>query len=193
MLQGRLVELRDYRRKDVEALFELETDPEVVSLTDTRPFRARPLAALLAEYDRRLTEPDGAAVTFAIQRLDDESGAAVGRIVLWGVDEHQRTAHVGVSLLPSVRGQGLGRDAVEVICRVGFDSRGLERLSLETLEVNGPMRATALACGFVEEARLRGAAWHLGRRVDEMVYGMLAHEWRTRRAAAQETVETWNT
>ena len=65
-----------------------------------------------------------------------------------------------------------------MICRYGFEIRGLERLSLETLSVNAAMQATALACGFVEEGRLRSAAWHLGRRVDEVVSGLLADEWR---------------
>jgi len=78
----------------------------------------------------------------------------------------------------------VGRDAIEVICRFGFEIRGLERLSLETLEVNAPMRATATACGFVEEGRLRSAAWHLGRRVDEMLYGLLSAEWLARQPGA---------
>jgi RimJ/RimL family protein N-acetyltransferase len=30
----------------------------------------------------------------------------------------------------------------------------------------------------VEEGRLRSAAWHLGHRVDEVIYGLLADEWR---------------
>ncbi len=178
MLMGRLVGLREYRREDVEALYELELDAESVSLTQVRPFQPRPLAARLQEYDKRLAEPDETSAPFTIQRLDDADGAAIGTVSLWAIDTHQRSAHIGVSLVPSARGQGLGRDAVDVICRYGFEIRGLERLSLETLSVNAPMQATATGCGFVEEGRLRSAAWHLGRRVDEVIYGLLADEWR---------------
>jgi len=181
MLTGRLVGLREPRREDVEALFEFAVDAEHASLTDARPFRPVSLAARQAEYDKRQAEPDLTTAFFAIQRLDDPDGAAVGNVGLWQIDLHNRSAHIGISLLPSVRGQGLGRDAIEVICRFGFEIRGLERLSLETLEVNAPMRATATACGFVEEGRLRSAAWHLGRRVDEMLYGLLSDEWQARR------------
>jgi RimJ/RimL family protein N-acetyltransferase len=49
------------------------------------------------------------------------------------------------------------------------------------------MQATAVACGFVEEGRMRSAAWHLGRRVDEVVYGLLADEWRQRRSGESAT------
>lgn len=180
MLKGRLVGLREYRREDVTTLFPPELDPEYISLTEIQPYRPRSLAAHLAEYDRRTGEQDGRTVPFAIQRLDDETGTAIGRVGLWSIDLHQRTAHIGISLLPSAQGHGYGRDAIEVICRYGFEIRGLERLSLETLSVNAAMRATAQACGFLEEGRLRSAAWHLGSRVDEVVYGLLADEWRQR-------------
>lgn len=180
MMRGRLVGLREGRRDDVEAMFELQADPEHVSLADSRAFRPRTLASRLAAYDQRQnTDPDDAF--FTIQRLDDETGAAIGNVGLWRIDVHHRTAHIGISLLPSARGQGLGRDAIEVICRYGFEILGLERLSLETLDVNAAMRAVAVACGFVEEGRLRSASWYLGRRVDEVIYGLLAAEWLARR------------
>jgi RimJ/RimL family protein N-acetyltransferase len=182
MLKGGLVGLREQRRDDVEVLFELATDAEHRALADSRPFRPVSLAARLAEYDKAQSEPDRTSAFFSIQRLDDDEGAAVGDVGLWMIDTHHRSAHIGISLLPSARGQGLGRDAIDVICRYGFEIRGLERLSLETLEINAAMRATATACGFVEEGRLRSAAWYLGRRVDDMVYGLLADEWRTRPA-----------
>jgi RimJ/RimL family protein N-acetyltransferase len=190
MLKGRLVGLREYRREDVTTLFPPELDPEYISLTEIQPYRPRPLAAHLAEYDRRMGEHDAKTVPFAVQRLDDESGTAIGRVGLWMIDLHQRTAHIGISLPPSAQGQGFGRDALEVICRYGFEIRGLERLSLETLSVNAAMQATALACGFVEEGRLRSAAWHLGDRVDEVVYGLLADEWRQRRGGESGAMGT---
>jgi uncharacterized protein len=178
MLKGRVVGLREQRREDAETLFPLYSDAEHVSLASSRPFRPQTVAARQAEFDKRQAEPDPATAFFTIQRQDDETSAALGDAGLWGIDSHNRSAHVGISLLPSARGQGLGRDAVEVVCRFGFEVLGLERLALETLSVNAPMQATALACGFVEEGRLRSAAWFLGRRVDEVLYGMLVDEWR---------------
>lgn len=178
MLKGRLVGLREPRREDVEALFVLDTDAEHVALADARPFQPRTLAARLAQYDKRQTEQEPNVAFFTVQRLEDEAGAAIGNVGLWMIDLHHRSAHIGISLLPSARGQGLGRDAVEVICGFGFEIRGLQRLSLETLEVNRAMQLTAAACGFVEEGRLRSASWYLGRRVDEVLYGLLAQEWR---------------
>ena len=180
MLKGRLVGLREPRREDVEALFELSTDVEQVSLSEWHPFQPRSLDARQAEYDKGQAEQDQTSASFTIQWLTDEAGAAIGRVGLWRIDAHHRSAHLGIALLPSARGQGLGRDAIEVVCRYGFEIRGLERLSLETLEINTAMRATAVACGFVQEGQQRRAAWCLGRRVDEVLYGLLADEWSAR-------------
>jgi RimJ/RimL family protein N-acetyltransferase len=180
MLKGRVVGLRDQRREDVETLYEMERDPDHAALANWRPFVPLSLAAHQAEYDRRQTTPDQGHVTFMIQRLDDEAGRAIGDINLGRIDLHHRSAMIGLSLLPSARGQGFGRDALEVICRYGFEYRGLQRLSLGTWEVNAAMQATALACGFLEEGRSRQAVWYRGRRVDEVLYGLLADEWRSR-------------
>ena len=175
MLRGRLVGLRERRRADVEVLFPLKADAGHVSLADGRPFVPRSLEARLAEFEKEQAEPDPAAAFFTIHLLDDE--AALGSVGLWRIDLHHRSAHIGISLLPGARGRGLGRDALEIICRYGFEVRGLHRLSLETLEINASMQAAALSCGFVEEGRLRAAAWYLGRHLDDVLYGLLADEW----------------
>jgi len=181
MLRGRLVGLREPRREDIETLFELDGDAEHVALADSRPFRPLSLAARQAAYDKRQAEDEPKIAAFVIQRLDDEAGTAVGDVNLWNIDLHHRSAHIGISLLPSARGQGFGRDAIEVICRFAFEVRGLQRVSLETLDVNTPMQKTALACGFVEEGRLRSASWYVGTWADEVLYGLLVDEWRARR------------
>jgi RimJ/RimL family protein N-acetyltransferase len=182
MLEGTVVGLREIRRSDVDVLHaQFDNDAELTSLTDTRPHLPRSFEARLATFEKQQSaDPDPAHASFAIQRLDDPDGNCLGSTSLWEVDEHNRTAHVGMSLVSAARGHGYGKDALGVICRYAFEVRNLERLQLETLDLNAAMRATAAACGFVEEGRLRKAAWFLGRRVDELIYGLLADEWRAR-------------
>ena len=180
MLHGDVVTLRDLRREDLPALHAaVDTDPATFSLVQQGPWRPTSLARRQADFDRALSErPDERTVVFAVQRRDDSAGRCVGSALLWGIDEHQRTAHLGLSLVAQARGKGLGRDVVRVLCRYAFDVRSLHRLSLETLATNEAMRATAYSCGFEEEGTLRENAWVLGRRVDEVVFGLLAPQWR---------------
>jgi RimJ/RimL family protein N-acetyltransferase len=180
MLDGRHVTLREIRRPDLAVLHrELSSDPVVSSISNDRPWVPVSLARQEAAFDRALTEPEDVLnVQFAVQARGDEDGTLVGTTGLWRVDPHNSTAHIGIQLLPSARGRGLGTDAVRVMCRYAFVVRGLYRVGLETLGTNHAMQGAALRAGFTEEGRIRGAAFVLGERVDDVLYGLLRSDWR---------------
>ncbi|WP_245633867.1 GNAT family N-acetyltransferase [Amycolatopsis jejuensis] len=104
-------------------------------------------------------------------------GALTGEGLLWGIDLHNRMAHLGIALRPSFHGRGLGTDAIRVLCDYGFTVRGLHRIQAETLADNAALLGAATACGFQVEGTLGGAAWVSGRFVDLVVLGLLAPEW----------------
>lgn len=106
-----------------------------------------------------------------------DSQELVGAAGLWGIDTHNRSAHLGISVLPDFRGRGFGSDIVRVLCEYGFAVRGLQRLQVETMADNAPMIAAAKRGGFTIEGTLRRSAWVYGAFVDEVILGLLAHEW----------------
>jgi len=185
MLNGRLVTLREIRRSDLPVMHrELRSDVVTASVANVDPWRPVSLARLEAEFDRALTEPEMVEhVRFAVQERGDERGEPIGSCGLWHVDLHNGIAHVGIHLVSSVRGRGVGTDVVRVLSHYAFVVRGLHRLSLETLATNHGMRTAAGRAGFVEEGRVREAAYLLGERVDEITYGLLRSEWQPLDAA----------
>jgi RimJ/RimL family protein N-acetyltransferase len=68
---------------------------------------------------------------------------------------------------------------VRLLCRYGFQLRGLHRLQIETVADNEAMIKTAVAAGFTREGVLRRSAWLDGQFVDEVIYGLLADEWQS--------------
>ena len=102
------------------------------------------------------------------------SSELAGEALLWGIDLHNRSAHVGISLRPAFRSRGLGADAVRVLCRYGFAIRGLHRLQLETLADNHAMIQLAKRAGFLQEGVLRGSEWVDGGFADAVIFGLLA-------------------
>lgn len=102
---------------------------------------------------------------------------------MWGIDAHNRLAHLGISLRPKFRGMGLAADVVELLCAYAFDVRGMQRVQLETLTDNAGMIATAEKLGFVREGVLRRSAWVSGDFADQVIYGLLADERAARRAS----------
>ncbi len=110
---------------------------------------------------------------------DLESNAPIGDTALWAIDSHNRLAHLGLSLLAEHRGHGYAGEAMRLLCRYAFEIRGLNRLQLETLADNAAMVGAARAAGFTQEGRLRGSAWVSGQFRDEVIYGLLADDWRS--------------
>ncbi|MFI6445139.1 GNAT family N-acetyltransferase [Kitasatospora sp. NPDC050543] len=177
MIQGGKVGLRARQESDVPVLHgELYNDVRTRSRGDSRPWV--PIAPDATESPFAIGAPSPEAALFSVVELETQELA--GEALLWGIDTHNRTAHLGMSLRPAFRGRGLGGDVVRVLCEYGFAVRGLQRLQLETLADNTPMIAGATGAGFTLEGTLRRAAWVYGEFVDEVILGLLAQEWTAR-------------
>ena len=175
MLRGERAGLRAREDHDI-AILDAELHDDVLTRVraDARPWRPVPPGSAASGY--RVTGDREDVARFSVVEL--ESGELAGEALLWGIDLHNRTAHVGLSLRPAFRGRGLGTDAVRVLCRYGFAILGLHRLQVDTLADNGAMIAVAARAGFSAEGTLRGAGWVDGEFVDEVVLGQLVSEWK---------------
>ena len=175
MLRGAKVGLRARQQSDVLTLQSgLHDDVETWARSDGRPWR--PVSPTPDASPYRLREPVDNTEAFSVVVLAEDDRLA-GEAVLWGIDLHNRLAHVGLSLLPELRGRGLGVDVVRVMCHYGFAVRGLHRLQIETLADNEAMLRAATRAGFIREGVLRRAAWVDGAFLDEVILGLLVDEW----------------
>ena len=175
MLTGERVGLRARQDADVAILHrDLYDDASVRVRADSRPWLPMPATSPASPY--RVVDSDGTAVVFSVVELSND-GQLAGEALLWGIDAHNRSAHVGISLRPEFRGRALGTDVVRVLCYYGFSLRGLHRLQVDTLVSNVAMLRAAAAAGFAVEGTLRQAAWVDGEFADEVVLGLLANEW----------------
>ena len=174
MIRGTKVGLRTRRDSDVPVFqAELYEDVAMRSRADSAPWR--PLPPEAAESPSSAAVPSQDKAYFSIVEL--ESQELAGEALLWGIDTHNRKAHLGISLLPAFRGRGLARDVIRVLCEYGFAVRGLQRLQVETVADNTAMITAATGAGFRIEGTLRSSAWVYGTFLDTVVLGLLAEEW----------------
>jgi RimJ/RimL family protein N-acetyltransferase len=174
MLRGELAGLRARLPGDVEILHtDLYEDVAGRVRADTRPWLPVPPGP---DSPYAVSGDQGDAAIFSVTEL--ATGELAGDALLWAVDLHNRSAHLGISLRPGYRGRGLGLDTVRVLCRYGFAIRGLHRLQLETLSDNHAMIAIAVQTGFTREGMTRGSSWVNGAFTDDVIFGLLAEEWR---------------
>jgi len=173
MLRGEMTGLRARHDSDVPVLHAgLYENVETRVRADSRPWQPIPPGSGSPYV---VTGPDDHAACFSVVEL--ATGELAGEALLWDIDLHNRSAHIGISLLPAFRGRGLGADAVRVLCRYGFAIRGLHRLQAETLADNNAMIQAASRAGFTREGTLRRSAWVNGDFTDEVILGLLAAEW----------------
>jgi RimJ/RimL family protein N-acetyltransferase len=174
MLRAGKIWLRARDEADVAVLHaELYEDIVTYMTADSRPWRPIPAGSSASPY--AIDEPRDDLAVFSVVEL--ASGELAGAALLWAIDLHNRTAHLGLSLRPTYRGRGLGSDVVLALCEYGFAVRGLHRLQVDTLASNVAMIGGASRAGFVQEGRLRRAAWVNGEFVDEVILGLLASDW----------------
>lgn len=171
MLANEVIGLRARVDADSSVLHaELYDDVATRIRGDNRPWV--PLALDSPSSPFAIRDGDGSAAIFSIVELS--SGELAGEALLYMIDTHNRGAHVGLALRPSFRGRRLSHHVLQLLCRYGFEIRGLHRLQLETLADNQPMIRAAISAGFTEEGRLRESRWVDGVFVDEAVFGRLA-------------------
>lgn len=169
MIRGESIALRPVREDELPLIYASRQDPDAVAMVDNRPYRPVTFAAWTAARG-----PQEDSDVFAIQEGVEDGGPMIGGCSLWGIDLHNRSAHVGMGLYdPASRGRGYGLQALRLVVDYGFRHRGLHRLQLETLEHNTPMRRCALAAGFTQEGELRSSGWVGGGFANEIVYGLL--------------------
>ena len=173
MLNGPTLHLRARQQADVPVLQEqLYEDVATRVRADTRPWR--PMARDAAASPYAVADPTDEVAMFSV--VETSTGQLIGEALLWGIDSHNRSAHLGLALLPQFRGRGLSHEVMNLLCNFAFRILGLRRLQIETSPENAAMMATAARAGFVQEGVRRQANWVDGAFRDDAVFGLLAAE-----------------
>jgi RimJ/RimL family protein N-acetyltransferase len=120
---------------------------------------------------------DPAQRVFLIAQRKENQTIAVGVIGLRGIQWRSRHAEYWIYLGDRfARGQGLAEEASRLLLRFAFGALGLHRVFLQVNVTNEPAIKLYRRLGFVEEGRLRAAAFADGRFVDRLLLSMLSHE-----------------
>lgn len=173
MFRGERVVLRAITREDMQRQWEFENDPELWFWDGHTPHPAK-LESLLAHFDESTTKSGDDEVSFAIEI----KGQYTGHCSLHGFDHVNRTCELTIEIgEKTCWGQGYGREVVHLLLNYAFHHRNVNRVWLETHSENERAIHCYLACGFVEEGRLRQHLWLNGRFADRVYMGLLRDEY----------------
>ncbi len=177
MLKGKKVTLRGVRREDLPHLSEFNNDIEVETSGGGDPPMPQSLERLQAEFDQNSAKGGRDGAWFVIEA----DGKVIGQCVLHSFDTCQGINHnceLGIVIGDKAYwGKGYGREAVNLLVGYAFHHWNVHRVWLRTNSGNERAIRAYLACGFVEEGRLREHEWNNGRFVDTVMMGILRREW----------------
>jgi ribosomal-protein-serine acetyltransferase len=97
------------------------------------------------------------------------------------INRHNQTGDAWYWIDVAFEGRGLVSRAMTMLLDHAFGPLGLARVTVHTEAANQRSRALAARLGFTEEGLHRQAVVIGGQRRDDVVYGLLADEWRAHR------------
>lgn len=170
MIPGKRVVLRTVNREDLPNYVQWLGDPVVIEYFG----RYLPISVVEEEqwYETMLQDPT--VLNFAIEF----EGRHVGGAGFCNIDHRIGSAEAGIFIgVPELWDHGLGRDAMQVLVRLGFEQLNLNRISLRVFAEN--KRAVHLyeSMGFQHEGTWRQAEFRKGRYQDILWMSILRAEW----------------
>lgn len=150
----------------------------------------------LAMFDRRVPVPlDAAAMESEWRteiegreprssywfRIDDDQGSASGMAGLIQISYVHGSALMPMFVAKDIRGQGVGVRARALLLDLAFDQLRLARITSLHRADNVASRRLNEACAFKPEGCIRKGCYAGGVYIDQMIYGVLAEEWRAHR------------
>jgi RimJ/RimL family protein N-acetyltransferase len=167
--------LRPYTFDDFEALYDIQSRPEVTRylMFDTRD-RDQVRASLEQKVAASELHDEGGNLTLAVVR--PETGALIGDVILFWLSRANRQGEIGYVFHPAHGGQGYATEAAAVLLRLGFEELALHRIIGRIDARNGPSARVLERLGMRREAHFVQNEILKGEWTDEVVYALLEDE-----------------
>ena len=183
MLFGKRVTLRPITKDDLPRFVQFYNDVEVELASGGDPPTPHTVENMEQWYARFHNKTGIGCGDFVIEA----DGKCIGSIGLFSYSPMAQTSALGITIGDrDYWSKGYGREAIDLLLDYGFRLHNLRRIWLTTTGNNERAIRCYLACGFVEEGRLRQHVWNNGAHVDEVQMGILREEWQRQRAEGEK-------
>ena len=167
--------LRPLQTGDVDALFAVFGDAEVMRYWSTPPWTDAEAGAAMVALDQA-SGPDADWMRLGLVRRADDR--LLGTCTLFDHQAHSRRCELGYALARQAWGQGLMHEALTALLDHGFGTWNLNRVEADIDPRNRASARTLERLGFRPEGLLR-ERWIVGGQVsDSVLYGLLRRDWR---------------
>ncbi|MFE7316104.1 GNAT family N-acetyltransferase [Streptomyces sp. NPDC057555] len=178
-LRTERLDLRPVRHDDFAAVYAYQRRPEVCRYLYWGPHDEAGSRASVADKATRTTlTASGDFLQLAVVHRD--TGTLVGDVTFDYTRHEHRQGGIGYVFNPEHAGHGYATEAARALLRLGFEELGLHRIQAELDGRNTASARLLERLGMRREGHLRENEFLDGEWSDEVIYAMLAREWRAR-------------
>ena len=166
--------LRWISEDDIDSLYEIFSNPEVMRYWSTVPL---PNQAAAAELQREIAEGNESEKMFKWGLALRDSNIVIGTTTLFNLNLDNGRAELGYAMAHAYWGKGYMNEALKALVSHVFEVMELRRLEADVDPRNAASIRTLEKLGFQREGFLR-ERWHVNGEIqDALFYGLLRHEW----------------
>lgn len=174
MFIGGRIRLTSIRGEDLMVYAQWTEDSAFMRLYDSSPAVPRSIGRVRGTFEE--DDKSATAFVFAIRTLYSEE--LIGVCAVDGIHWNHRSGWISIGIGEAMhRGQGYGREAMQMLMRFAFHEINLHRLQLTVFSYNPAAQRLYERLGFTREGVWREALIRDGAFHDMIQYGMLAPEY----------------
>jgi len=179
VMAGTTFTLRELRTEDAPSLLAMLTTEEVSRFISPPPTTVEGFERFIAWTHRERSA--GSYVCFAI--VPNGMTTAIGIFQVRSLEHGFRTAEWGFAMGSQFWGTGIFAEGARLVLDFAFDVIGAQRLEARAAVANGRGNGALRKIGAVQEGLLRRSFLRNGQHHDQVLWGILADDWRLQRVA----------
>jgi len=181
VMAGTTFTMRELRIEDAPSLLAMLTTEEVSRFISPPPTTVQGFERFIVwtHHERRA----GSYACFAI--VPNGLDVAIGIFQVRSLDPGFSTGEWGFAMGSQFWGTGIFVEAARLVLDFAFDVIGTERLEARAAVANGRGNGALRKIGAVQEGLLRRSFLRNGQHHDQVLWGILADDWRLQREAQQ--------
>lgn len=174
ILESDCIRLRGVREDDIDDLYILFSNPDVMRYWSRGPMTERQEAV---DYTKSILEGFVKRDLLNWIVADLATDRLIGTATLYEINTQHARAGLGYALMPNYWGRGLASEAAILAISYGFLELGLHRIEADTEPNNWRSNKVLERLGFQREGLLRERFNHPDGIQDSLIFGLLKNEW----------------
>lgn len=183
VIAGTTFTLRELRLEDAPSLLAMLTTEEVARFISPPPTTVEGFERFIMWAHRE--RQSGSYACFAV--VPNGMTTAVGIFQVRSLDRGFGTAEWGFAIGSQFWGNGMFAEGARLVIDFAVDVIGAHRLEARAAVANGRGNGALRKIGAVQEGVLRGSFVRNGVRHDQVLWGIVADDWRLQRLSQQPT------